>query len=196
MTRVSKSRYGGRPSLKARENEEIRRSTSHLPKKSKQKEPSPIDTEEEELDDPEPEPASSDVSQVLFELSTCSLLGLERVCSDFRQFRLGEFSVYRYLAQSIKKATTKAAATGNGVTFVRGEAELQNKSLSKKQYPIMDVTDDAEWRKVENNLEDWMQKKKANIRVDLKFYYDRTGTVVAPPPGMAVKTSKAKVYTS
>ena len=49
----------------------------------------------------------------------------------------------------------------------------------------MDVVDDAEWRKVENNLEDWMQKKKANIRVDLKFYYDRTGTVVAPPPGMA-----------
>jgi len=125
----------------------------------------------------------------------CSLLGLERVCNDFGQFRLGEFSVRRYLAESIKRATTKAAATGNGVIFARGEAELQNKSLLKKQYPMMDVLDDGEWMKVENNLEDWMRKGKANIRIDLKFYYDRTGTIVTPPPGMAVKkTLKPKVY--
>ena len=51
MTRGSKSRYGGRPSLKARENEEIQRSTSHPPKKSAQKDPSPIDVDEEEPDE-------------------------------------------------------------------------------------------------------------------------------------------------
>ena len=135
------------------------------------------------------------MSQLTFELSTCSLLGLEHVSNNFGQFRLDEFSVRLYLAESIKKATTKAAATGNGVAFVRGEAELQNKSLLKKQYPMMDVFDDGEWMKVENNLEEWMRKGKANIHVDLKFYYDRTGTIVAPPPGMAVKkASKPKVY--
>ena len=164
MTRGSKSQHGGRPSRKARENEEIRQSTGRPYKRITRKDPSPIDAEEEELgpptDDPEPEEAPLDVSQLTFELSTCSLLGLERVSNNFGQFRLDEFSVRLYLAESIKKATTKAAATGNGVAFVRGEAELQNKSLLKKQYPMMDVFDDGEWMKVENNLEDWMRKVK------------------------------------
>ena len=58
---------------------------------------------------------------------------------------------------------------------------------------MMDVLDDGEWMKVENNLEDWM-KGKANIRIDLKFYYDRTGTIVTPPGMAAKKTLKPKVY--
>ena len=57
----------------------------------------------------------------------------------------------------------------------------------------MDVN--RKWMNVENNLEDWIRKDKANIRIDLKFYYDRTDTIVTSPPGMAVKrTSKVKVY--
>ena len=156
----SKSQYRGHPSLKSRWNEKHRRSTRRPYEKIPRKDPTPIVVEEEEFssstDDPEPKEAPLDVSQLTFELSTCSLLGLERVCNDFGQLRLGQFSVRRYLAESIKNPTTKAAATGNGVTFVRDEAELQNKSLLKKQYPMIDVLDDGEWMKVENNLEDWM----------------------------------------
>ena len=136
-----------------------------------QRNATPTIVEEEELspstDGPEPEKAPLDMSQFMFELSICSLLGLGRVCNDFGQFRRGEFGVRRYLAESIKKAITKAAATGNGVIFIRNEAELQNKSLLKKQYPMID----GQWMKVENNLEDWMRKGKADIRIDLKFYY-------------------------
>jgi hypothetical protein len=199
MTRDSKSQYRDHPSLKSRGNEKNRRSTGHPYEKIPPRDPTPTVVEEEELspstDDPEPEEAPLDVLQLMFELSTCSLLGLDRVCNDFGQFRLGEFSVRWYLAESIKKATTKAAATGNGVTFARDEAELQNKSLLKKQYPMMDILDDGEWMKVENNLEDWMRKGKVNIRIDLRFYYDRTDTIVIPPPGMAVKKiPKVKIY--
>ena len=79
MTRGSKSQHGGRPSRKARENEEIRQSTGRPYKRITRKDPSPIDAEEElspPTDDPEPEEAPLDVSQLTFELSTCSLLGL------------------------------------------------------------------------------------------------------------------------
>ena len=130
MARGSKSQYGHRPSWKSCENEEIRCSTGRSYEKTPRRHPTPTDVEEDELssptDDPESEEAPLDVSQLTFELFICSLLGLECVCNDFGQFRLGGFSVRRYLAESIKKATTKAAATGNGVTFARGEAELQN----------------------------------------------------------------------
>ena len=130
MARGSKSQYRGRPSLKSRGNGKNRRSTGRPYRKICQKEFTPIVVEEEEfsppIDDAEPENAPLDMSQLTFRLSTYSLLGLERICNDFEQFRLGEFSVRRYLAESIKRATTKAAATGNGVIFARGEAELQN----------------------------------------------------------------------
>ena len=80
MTGWSKSQYGGRPSLKSHGNQENRRSTGCPCEKIHQKEPTPIVVEEEEFspptDDPEPEEAPLDVSQLTFELSTCSLLGL------------------------------------------------------------------------------------------------------------------------
>ena len=80
MTGWSKSQYGGRPSLKSHGNQENRPSTGRLYEKIRQKEPTPIVVEEEEFspptDDPEPEKAPLDVSQLTFELSTCSLLGL------------------------------------------------------------------------------------------------------------------------
>ena len=80
MTRGSKSQYGCRLSLKPHENEENRRSTGRPCEKIRQKEPTPIVVEEEEFspptDDPEPEEAPLDMSQLTFELSTCSLLGL------------------------------------------------------------------------------------------------------------------------
>ena len=38
---------------------------------------------------------------------------------------------------------------------------------------MIDVLDDGEWMKVENNFEDWMRKDKANIRIDLEFYYQK-----------------------
>ena len=112
------------------------------------KDSTPIIIEDKELspstDDPESEETLLNISQLIFELSTCSLLGLERVCNDFGQFRLDEFSVQRYLAKSIKKAITEAAEIGNNVTFVRNKAELQNKSLLKKQYSMMNILDNGE----------------------------------------------------
>ena len=56
--------------------------------------------------------------------------------------------------KSSEKATIIIAAIGNGIVFIRDETELQNKSLLKKQDAMMDVINDAEWMKVENNLED------------------------------------------
>ena len=80
MTRGSKSQYGCRLSLKPCENEEHRRSTGRPYEKIPQKELTLIIVEEEEFstptDDPELEEASLDMSQLTFELSTCSLLGL------------------------------------------------------------------------------------------------------------------------
>ena len=199
MARGFKSRSRDHPSLKSRENEKNRRSISRSYEKIPRRDSTPIIVEEEELNPSmnnlELEEAPLNISQLIFEFSICSLLGLERVCNDFGQFRLGEFSIRRYLAESIKKATIKTTAIGNGVKFVKDETELQNKSLLKKQYLMMDILDDGEWMKVENNLEDWMRKGKMNIRIDLRFYYDRTDTIITPPPGMAVKkTPKIKIY--
>ena len=143
MIKGSKSQYKNHPSLKSRGNEKNRRSTGCPYEKISQRDPTPIVVEEEELslsmDDSELEEALLDMSQLIFELSICSLLDLERVCNDFGQFRFGEFSVRRYLAESIKKATIKATAIGNDITFVGDEAELQNKSLLKEQHLIMNV---------------------------------------------------------
>jgi len=69
------------------------------------------------------------------------LLDLERVCNDFGQFRLDEFSVRRYLVEFIKKAIIKAVIIRNDIIFIRNEAELQNKSLLKKQDSMIDVLD-------------------------------------------------------
>ena len=44
-------------------------------------------------DDPEPEEAPLNVSQLKFEPFNYLLLGLERVCNDFGQFRFDEFNV-------------------------------------------------------------------------------------------------------
>ena len=113
MPRASKSQYGGCPSLKSRGNQEYRCSTGHPYRKICQKELTPIVVEEEEFSPPtndaEPENAPLDVSQPTFRLSTCVLLGLERVCNDFGQFRLGGFSVRRYLAQTWQRAKPSQA---------------------------------------------------------------------------------------
>ena len=89
MARGSKSQYKGRSSLKSCGNGKNQRFIGRPYGKICQKELPPIVAEEEEFspstDDAEPKNAPLDVSKLIFRLSTCSLLSLERVCNDFEQ---------------------------------------------------------------------------------------------------------------
>lgn len=166
-------------SLKVRENQAPAPSA---PTKSKKRRPQRVTPEPESDSDEEeqqllssPPPADMRILDMNYELSLTSFLDNERVSGRFMITKLQHFSIRRHLVETIKLVEQHASKASKRVEWIRGEAELQHKGLSKANHPVTDVSDEDEWHEVEYSLEAWMKEGYKAIRVDLRLYYKTTG---------------------